>query len=272
MAEDTIASEPTGQADAAPEGTTAAAPDGQPLEGQDAGTTDPGPQAPPEDSFFDPNEVPDSLRPAYKNMQAAFTKRMQELSKHRQKVEAYDAFYSNPVENIRNVARQYGIDLGGKQEQTGPDVTDESYQPKSWAEVFDKAKEMAKSEVLQELEPFIQGVQQVRKESIEHQLMEIDPTWQQYEDSMKENMARHPSLARDPALLYRVSVPPEVLESRATQRALKRLEAKGQSAQVSASSTTNRQSVGLPDKPVSFADAVAAAKKKLADDGMAPGK
>jgi hypothetical protein len=271
MAEDIIASEPEGQVDAAPEGTTAETSEGQSLEGQDAGTTS-GPQTPAEDSFFDPNEVPDNLKPAYKNMQAAFTKRMQELSKHRQKIEAYDAFYSNPVENIRNVARQYGIDLGGNQEQKGPDVTAEDYQPKSWQEVYSNAKEMAKSEILQELQPFIQGVQQVRKESIEHQLNEIDPTWQQYEDAMKDNMSRHPSLARDPALLYRVSVPPEVLESRATQRALKRLEAKGQSAQVSSSSTTTKHPSAMPDKPVSFADAVAAAKRKLADDGIAPGK
>jgi len=251
MAEEIIADEPGGQVDDA----------------ADAGTSDTS------DSFFDPKELAEELLPAYKNMQASYTKKMQGLSGDRNKVEAYDAFYSNPVENIRNVAKQYGIDLGGKPEPAGPDITAEDYQPKSWQEVFDKGKEMALQEFRTEMEPYMRGMQQSRKESIEHTLNEIDPTWQQYEDSMKENMGRHPSLSQDPALLYRISVPPEVLESQATQRALKRLEAKGQAAQISASSTTTKHSVSaLPDKAVSFEDAVSAAKKKLAEEGIAPGK
>lgn len=52
-----------------------------------------------EDSFFDPNTVPEELKPAYKQMQSAFTKKTQEIAEARkeaeairQKAEAYDRY------------------------------------------------------------------------------------------------------------------------------------------------------------------------------------
>lgn len=52
-----------------------------------------------EESFFDPNQVPDELKPAYKQMQAAFTKKTQEIANTkkeaealRQKAEAYGRY------------------------------------------------------------------------------------------------------------------------------------------------------------------------------------
>lgn len=52
-----------------------------------------------EESFFDPNQVPDELKPAYKQMQAAFTKKTQEIANTkkeaealRQKAEAYGKY------------------------------------------------------------------------------------------------------------------------------------------------------------------------------------
>ncbi|MHC4635804.1 MAG: hypothetical protein ACYSYU_11445, partial [Planctomycetota bacterium] len=95
---------------------------------------------------------------------------------------------------------------------------------------------------------------------------------QQYEDTMKINLQKHPSLANDPTSLYRMSVPQEVLESRATQMALKKLEAKGESAKISGGSTTTKTpSGGLPDKPVSFTQAYEAAKQSLRDQGITKG-
>lgn len=40
-------------------------------------------------SFFDPNQVPDELKPAYKQMQGAFTKKTQELAQERKAAEEY---------------------------------------------------------------------------------------------------------------------------------------------------------------------------------------
>lgn len=41
-----------------------------------------------EESFFDPNQVPEELKPAYKQMQAAFTKKTQEIANARKEAEA----------------------------------------------------------------------------------------------------------------------------------------------------------------------------------------
>jgi len=265
-----------GQADVGSDGsqTTDAAPgldSGQP--GSDAAqTTGNGPDA--EDTFFDPRELEGrpELQAAYKQMQRAFTKRMQEMSANKQKIEAYDAFYSDPIGQIQKVAQQYGYNLTRgeaaqiQNEQQAQDGSgNQSWQPNSWDDVMQAAEQR----VLKKLEPYIGQVKNLRKQSIESQLSEIDPTWQQYEDRMSEVVQKHPTLANDPATLYRMSVPQEVLESRATQAALRKLEAKRDSNQVSGTSTTTKTAAsGLPDKPVSFQDAYEAAKKILADKGI----
>lgn len=41
------------------------------------------------ESFFDPNQVPEALKPAYKSMQAAFTKKTQEIAKIKADAESY---------------------------------------------------------------------------------------------------------------------------------------------------------------------------------------
>ena len=127
----------------------------------------------------------------------------------------------------------------------------------------------AEQRVLKKLEPYIGQVKNLRKQSIESQLSEIDPTWQQYEDRMSEVVQKHPTLANDPATLYRISVPQEVLESRATQAALRKLEAKRDSNQVSGTSTTNKAAAsGLPDRPMTLQESVEWAKKDLERRGI----
>lgn len=44
-----------------------------------------------EDSFFDPNQVPEELKPVYKGMQAAYTKKTQEIAQARKETEALKA-------------------------------------------------------------------------------------------------------------------------------------------------------------------------------------
>ena len=237
--------------------------------------------APTEDTFFNPADIADKpeLMSAYKGMQSAYTKKMQSIAEQRNKIEAYDAFYQNPMEQVQRIAQQYGMKLTpadgaqsrvenqGHQGQVGED-----WQPQNWNDVLIRAKDMAKQEIMQDLNPVFSQVQNMRKQSIEQSLTEIDPTWHQYEDQMKSNLQTHPTLANDPAMLYRLSVPQEVLESRATQAAIKKMEDRQKSAGVSGTSTTSKKpGSGLPDKPLSFPEAVEAAKKKLAEQGIRPG-
>ena len=93
-------------------------------------------------------------------------------------------------------------------------------------------------------------------------------SWREYEDAMTKNLAEHPTLARNPAMLYRMSVPQEILESRATQRALKKMEAKGQSSKVAASSTVKQKESDISNKKMSFTEAVEAAKRQIASGGV----
>lgn len=244
--------------------TTEAAPEG--TEGQpDAGTTDTGTQ---DETFFDPNTVPNELLPAYKNMQRAFSKKMEGIAANRQKVEAYDAFTADPVNQMQRYAAQYGYKLTRAQAEAELEKQDGQWEPQSWDDVMQRATSLAEQKLLERFGPVLQEVQQIKKTSIERELSEIDPTWQQYEDEMKTLMQKHPSLASDASLLYKMAVPEEVLQSRATQQALAKLEAKGQSARVSGGSTTNKQPSIEPEGPISFDQAVKLAKKKLAEEGI----
>lgn len=244
-------------------------PEGQSAEPE--GTSDPAPQA--EDTFFDPTSLPEELTPAYKQMQAAYTKKMQAIAQDRQKIQAYDAFSQNPVAEIQRLATMYGIQIGQQGQQPTAQQQETEWQPQSWQEVEQRiseaAFERAKSELAKEYAPMVSQVKEMRQADIERQLYEIDPTWQNYEDQMAANLQEHPTLASDPAKLYRLSVPQSVLESRATQKALQRMEDKGRAAQVgSGSKTPKKPGTGVPDGPMSFDDAVNFAKKKLAEEGI----
>ncbi len=255
--------------------TTEGAPggsEGQSAEGQSGGTTQ-GTPAETEESFFDPNSVSEELMPAYKNMQRAFSQKMESLSANRQKIEAYDAFSADPVGQLQQLAKQYGLNVSradaAAELQKGQQQ--ENWEPQSWDEVLNRAESQAYDRIKQDLGPVFQEIQTIKKQGIEQQLNDIDPTWRQYEDKMMGNLKTHPTLADDAALLYKLSVPNEVAESRATQKALAKLEAKGKAAQISGSSTTTKQpKTGLPDKAVSFDEAVKIAKRQMAEDGITP--
>lgn len=267
--EQTAAPEGTeGQADVGADTPTDTAPEGTEGQAAGTGTSETAPQT--EDTFFDPREVPDDLQPAYKQMQAAFTKKMQAIAENRQKVEAYDAFQQDPIGQIQRLAQQYGYTMTraeAAQVQQEQQSQNQNWEPQSWDDVLSRAEERAYNRIRQELQPMFSEVQQMKKTSIEHQLAEIDPTWQQYEDKMTANLKQHPTLAQDPAMLYRLSVPQDVLESRAVQKALKKMEAKGQSAQVAGGSTTTKQPKIKEPTGGSFQDAVKYAESVIKEHG-----
>ena len=172
-----------GQAVAEPEQPASGeAPDagaGQATAGQ--GTPQGQATAPSEDSFFDPRTVPQELQPAYKQMQAAFTKKMQAIASVREKAAFADQFQQNPLDIIQRVAQQYGMRLTPAQaaavaQQSQPDG--QQWQPNSWDEVIGRAKKEAQQEILQQLTPLLKEVQGMKQSAIERQLAEIDPTWQ----------------------------------------------------------------------------------------------
>jgi len=269
------AADPSGPVSAPPAATGTTAPPpaestGQAQAGGDTPTGQAAAQAPPaEDSFFDPSKLPDDLKPAYKQMQAAYTKKTQELAKNRQKVEAYDAFAANPVQALQNLAQQYGFSLtkaeakAALQDQA---AAGEDWQPKTWEEVFQKAEERAASKIMQQLQPIIGNVQKMQASSIENQLNSIDANWRVYEDDMRQNLSRHPTLVNDVGMLYRLSVPEEVYTSRAVQAALAKFESKARQATVG-SKTEAPRAAAAPRNVSNFSEAVEEAKRMLAEHG-----
>ena len=231
-----------------------------------------------EDYVFDPQEyarltenLPDDVKQQatalQKQLQAAFTKKTQALAKERQKIDAYDAFNANPLEQLKQMASRMGYQLTGMNNQ-GQQQQESPWEPQTWEEVLNRAGDSTEQRIMERLKPLFNEFQSMKKTSIESQLSEIDPGWQQYEESMMSNLQTHPTLAHDPAMLYRLSVPQEVLESRATQRALKKMENKVNSSKVQGGSTTNKQpKTEAPENPT-FQQAVEFAKKKLAEQGL----
>jgi hypothetical protein len=184
---------------------------------------------------------------------------------------------------MQKLAQNYGFQLTRQQaaaavadQQQGQQPNGQPWQPNSWEEVEQRiahrAKAEARQELMRDLQPLVQEVQQTKKQTIERQLSEIDPTWQQYESEMVTLLQQHPTLAKDPSMLYRMSVPQEVIESRATQRALQRFEAKAKSSTAAGGSTTSRKP-GAPDpekRYSSVAEAWADAQRKLEEEGIRP--
>jgi hypothetical protein len=251
-------------------GKTEAAPkvgDGKPGAGKTVETTgkeSTGTQKEAEESFFDPKSLSPELIPAYKEMQRAFSKKTEAISKDRSKIEAYDAFSKDPLGQIQTMASRMGYQLtraeAAKVASEGKTGSGD-WEPTTWGEVIDKITSKTQERLIQQLGPIISEVQTLRKGNIEKLLDDNCPDWRQYEDDMKSNIQAHPSLVNDPVMLYRLSVPPEVLETRATQAAIKKLEDKVKG---------KHQDLGTGDKAMSFNEAVDYAKKKLASEGLHP--
>jgi uncharacterized membrane-anchored protein YhcB (DUF1043 family) len=226
------------------------------------------------------------LRPHYekirKELQGGFTRKAQQLAQMRQqysqKVQAYDEFMANPVENIMKMGRQYGLNLTQAQAQQvannqqqaaiNPDWT-----PGTWEEVFAKSGEFITpkmQELLKEqLNPYQEKIamlereiSEVRANRVKKQLDQIDPDWQMYEDEMRQVLEVHPSLANDIPKLYRLAVPEEKLLSKATQVALKKYEQKAQAAKVESSGHTKSSEPAKP-KITTFEEAFQNAKREL---------
>jgi hypothetical protein len=209
-----------------------------------------------EESFYpDPSQLPPELKEHYKGMQGHFTRRMQSLKSQQDKIAAYDAFSANPQETIRQLASRYGMTLQQAEQAA------EEFQPNDWKDVTNHVTQA----VLSQLDPIFREVRSVKQNSIEAQLDATMPEWREYETQMGEMLTKHPTLSDDPVALAKMVIPDSVLQSKATQAAMRKLESKGKAAQVTSGSGTSKEANPLkPGKKMSFAESVAWARKKVA--------
>ncbi len=239
--------------------------------------TQPGTAAAPEpESFFDPDSIKGKpeLELAYKDMQRAFTRGMERNKVDEQAIASYKAFQSDPHGMAEKIAAQLGYTLTPRnqgQPQGGNGQAElQNFEPQTWddvvKEVHQRTMESVLGQVQQRLEPFLSELKDVRKSTLEQQLDQNCPDWRTYEPQMMEQLKEHPTLVRDPVKLYQLSLPPEVLESRATQKAIAKLK-RSTETQPSAGSTTTRQ-VSDDPRGSTFGDAVKWAKADLASRGV----
>lgn len=213
------------------------------------------------ESFFDPGSIKGKpeLESAYKQMQSAFTKRMQEAAAHKSKIEAYDRFQQNPVETMQQLAAS----LGYKMVQGGAEQP-KDWNPQSWDDVMAEAEKR----VLKKMEPVYNELRTIKKQSVESYLDDKYTDWRTYEDDMLKTLQTHPSLANDPDALYRLAVPSEVWEARAVKTAMHKLKTSGDAATVQGSTKTTRPTTSEPTGPLTFDQAVEIARKRVASAGL----
>lgn len=258
-------------------GTTASAPKatetGQSASDAGTGTTaqaEGGTQKPVEDEgFFDPRSIQDKpeLMAAYKQMQKAWTQKTQSLKADKQKLDAYNAFMSDPHGELKRMAQALGYDLRHPGQQQNQQPGADEWQPQTWDDVLKKAEERAYERVTRELGPHVNDL---RRQNLERYLDDNAPDWRQYEDQMVQLMGEHPTLAKDPLKLYRLCVPDEVLERRATQHALSRVTKNANSARAATgTASTARQPLAEMPQPKSIQEAWEQARQKVAAQGIA---
>lgn len=257
-----------GQASAAPEGTTVAAPSREATGQANGPTSTTAPEAgqAAANDFFDPANLPQDpeIQKAYRQMQGAFTKRMQEASAMTKDAEQYRAavqlLQSNPQDFINQIASQHGM----KVLKAAHEAAEEGdWTPRTWEEVIAKAEERAEARVLQKFAPVLEEVHKSKAASFEKVLDDTDPLWRSHEAAFRDNLQKYPGLANDPKALFRLSMPEDYQMSRATQAALKKIQADTQAVKVGGNSTT-RAAVPASKSINSFDDAVAEAKRMIA--------
>lgn len=219
-----------------------------------------------DESFFDPKSIEHSpeLTTAYKQMQAAYTKKTQGIKASQQKLDQYDQFMRDPIGSAQAILSQLGYNV--VQRDPSQAKKDGQFAPATWDDVMAEAEKR----VLKKMAPVFTELDQVKQQGMEARLDKDYPDWRTHEDAMVELLKVHPTLARDHDTLYRMAVPREVLEARAYKAALDKVKGAAENSQVSGQSATTRQASQKPTGKLTLNQAYEHAKAQLAQGRANP--
>ena len=219
------------------------------------------------ESFFDPESIKDSpdLMAAYKGMQRTFGTKMEGIRDGQQKIDAYDAAMRDPAGTIRQLAAQQGMTVVNGQPQS---VEGKTFDPKSWEEVVKHVTEQVQTQMSEQYAPLVGEVKNLKEQNIRQYLDGKYNDWKTYETEMISTLQAHPSMANDPDKLYQMSIPSEVLEARATERALKRLKGGAESGAITGTKRATQTTSNKPTGLMTFDESVAYAKDQLRKQGI----
>ena len=254
-----------------------------------------------EESFIDPKNLPEELKPHWKRMHSAFTNGMAKIKQEKEKISAYDQFMTNPEyarQTIIANAQKLGLTVteaqvaanymaanaqdGQRQAPTAdvPPELVEAARAKLDPSMHWAADQIAAGSwailkpVLQVFQQDRQAKQQENYSALEQELSEKVPGWEAHEDAMKQiedfiadrSKLRHPVLGSRKELLYKFATG----GARATQEAINRI---NQAAKNKSSvGSTGRQSLpdvrekirGAKTEQEAFQIAIDAAKQEIA--------
>lgn len=212
-----------------------------------------------------PDQV-EHLRSLEKMLLGQWTKKTQGIAEERQKVEAYNAFMEyverDPQGAIVSLQQQLGLTPSADKATNVADQATGEKEYSDWGEVFADIKKDVMEDMRREFAPAMASVHKMTTQQVESQLDGIDSDWRLYEDGIAATLKKYPNMANDIPTLYRNSVPPEILEQRATKVALERLEKQTKAAAL-ASPAPVRSKKGSPTKAMSFQEAYEQAKKDV---------
>lgn len=241
------------------------------LDEEDAGAegaeTSEGEEAQPEESFIDPSQLPEELKPHWKRMHAAFSSKMKGIKDSRDKLDAYNRFFEDPEyakQTIMAVAPKLGLNINGQAapqqapgqqaQQRATDVPPELVEavrnnlaPElQWMADSIAASHWAANKVA--LKPIMDRFDSDRTdrftreyESAAEELAAKVPGWETKEDDMTEMLdfiqdktkLRHPVFGNKLELIYNMTTG----NTRATQEAINRMSQAGRNRSSISSST-----------------------------------
>lgn len=139
-------------------------------------------------NLFDPNEYPKELQPAFKKMQAIFTKKMQDS---KGKLDLVELMESNPEELVAMLAKKTGMTVSKEGVKKEEEVTD----TEKW--------------IVDLIKKHTTGDPETRKAVVQiqtaHKLKELDtthPDWTMYEDEMAAIVKKYPNMSDDMESVY----------------------------------------------------------------------
>ena len=199
-------------------------------------------------SFMNPNTLPDELKPAFKKMQAAFTKGMQGIASQRDKVKMFDMFSSDPKEAVKMLAAKAGMT-----------VMDGSVKPSGGEKEETETDKYIRKIVREELAPSFESFKKEQAQlKVQTDLAYLDanyPDWYLYEDAMAGLVSKHPTLGRDLDTLYEMA-------KRADEKGESKQKAAGKTEKVITRGSSGRGGVTTPVKAGSVYEAFQLAKKQ----------
>lgn len=172
---------------------------------------DPSSPPAPQEAFFDPSQVPPELQPTWKQMQASYTKKMQQAAQYREARDLVQRFHSDPEyarQTIMARAQQLGMQLGqpatsgtsvpagaptdmveavkARWQQKHPELT---FMAPAVADAFQAMIGPALSSLQQQQASSSQAARDQEYERIAAALSEKMPGWEQHEEEMNSLLA-----------------------------------------------------------------------------------